>query len=363
MVSTQALPYPHYQGELSSTATQCHQRQEAVSAPLVSCPSGWLTCTHPSRASSAVVSTQGLGPTLPNSADHEGLGHFFCSHTLEASSPMPLPHFHPRGPAHTPPAPRPALLCCQGEGQGQIICSYDPRASSLENSWWWGLKWGRGPHTPMPPHSKQVAKSALLSSSLQGWVTCAPPPHPTPTTRVSSAVLLGEVQGPSPKRCSRWGSVLAFRSSWPCRQLSRLPEVATSEPVPSHCSFPTFTSSDLAHPHPSCQGQLYCVTWARLSWELPPIGASSPECQILWGTGPAGYSPWTSTWSLAAALTRDIAMFSSHRHDIDHCHCVATDSVMALSGNSGWDLAWPLGWALVTGFSSSPSSLQCHLSS
>lgn len=95
-----------------------------------------LTWTHASRASSAVLSSQGSGLALPSLAACEGMGQLSQSHDLGL-----------------------ALLTVGGEGQG------------------WGDKKDITP-PPMLPHGRLVAGPDLLSSYPLGWLSYTAPPPP-----------------------------------------------------------------------------------------------------------------------------------------------------------------------------------------
>jgi hypothetical protein len=51
-----------------------YHQQEARSTLLLSCPKGWHTCTHISRASSTMLPSKGAMSTLPSAAAYENLG-------------------------------------------------------------------------------------------------------------------------------------------------------------------------------------------------------------------------------------------------------------------------------------------------
>lgn len=85
------------------------------------------------------------------------------------------------------------------------------------------------------------------------------------------------------------------------------------------------------------QGQLPCFH--------DPPGQLSQLLQVLrskvgvGGVRPVIHSRWISMWSLEAASSRDIAMFSSGKRAmdiiIDHCCCITMGSDMGLGGNLG----------------------------
>lgn len=86
-----------------------------------------------------------------------------------------------------------ALPCAvAGEGQGQLSCSYDPRASSLVCHKWQGAGVGQG-ITPLLTlqHGRQVEGPVVPHSHPQGWLA-----H-TPATRASSGVLPRQDEGPT----------------------------------------------------------------------------------------------------------------------------------------------------------------------
>jgi hypothetical protein len=85
LVSPLTLPYPHHQSELSRTVPARPSNAELaggrVSSPALM-PSGGvgLTSTIPSRASSTVLPSQGMGPTLPSAATGELLSQLSLTH-------------------------------------------------------------------------------------------------------------------------------------------------------------------------------------------------------------------------------------------------------------------------------------------
>lgn len=153
----------HHQGQLCSTllarspsATISKRQGQPL---LLSCPWGWHTLTHTSRASSAVLPRQGWGPTLPNAAACEGLAHPCLCHEDLLHCVAPLRY-----------RARPPECCSQGVGtasspnlmpSGQV-----PPATT-----------GKGGECiadtchRIPPHDSQVAGPALPYPHHQGWLT------------------------------------------------------------------------------------------------------------------------------------------------------------------------------------------------
>lgn len=79
-VNPLALPHPHHQGELFSTATSKRQAQPSHSNALQA------SSPEPTRASFTVLSNWDAGPTLLIAVACEEQGQPFCSHDRGASS-------------------------------------------------------------------------------------------------------------------------------------------------------------------------------------------------------------------------------------------------------------------------------------
>lgn len=64
------------------------------------------------------------------------------------------------------------------------------------------------------------------------------------------------------------------------------------------------------------------------------------------------HSPWTSTWSLAAALTMDapcsLLVIWTMDIDTNPCHCIAMDSAMASAAAQAGTSPWPQEVGLIT---------------
>lgn len=71
-----------------------------------------------------------------------------------------------------------------------------------------------------------------------------------------------------------------------------------------------------------------CCHWWKMGLDL----------HIQWGSEPVMPRPWASLWSLVAALTRDVTMFSNSPLSHWHHHYPFVDSDMILCSSSGWDV-------------------------
>ena len=148
---------------------------------------------------------------------------------------------------------------------------------------------------------------------------------------------------------------------------------ATSQQMSGRVNSPTLTSGP-AYPHLCHQDQLQYAAWgARAAFQVLLLvrdGASSLEHCIHGEARPVIYSPRTFTWSLVAALPRDISMFSSGNMSQGHQHLPVLLCCLGLRRGLQWqrglgphhDPMWQE-WPFTTGYSSPPLSLQFLLSS
>jgi hypothetical protein len=124
-----------------------------------------------SRASSKVLPSQGLGPTLPSAAACEGLGQLSCSHTLRAGLPVPFPSV--RAPLCCPDRCRALSPKCYSQWRDRTL----HLLSWLQNQFFQMPQVVVGGWERASPYTQAISMQTgltLLSSHIWGWLICNP---------------------------------------------------------------------------------------------------------------------------------------------------------------------------------------------